>query len=257
MRFTAPPTVGLPGWIRARSQSTVEAMRNRAWWIDPWRTRGMGRSLGWGLAVGFALPAFVAAALYAADAIALTRSAEPAATLAATAFTAAVLTPIIEETLSRYLLLRAVERLAGSWTAVGVTAVLFGTGHVAVAAANDTLPDALLYAVPGTLAGVLFAGAYLLTRTMWLPIALHAGWNLATNTLFGPDTFGAHRLMTVVPHAPAPISGGAYGTDASVFTSVVLAIACAVVLAAARHRGHLVHARTGRTTTVSAGGDPR
>lgn len=74
--------------------------------------------------------------------------------------------PVIEETLARYLLLRAIEWLAGSGVAVAVTALLFGAGHVAVAAAIDTLPDALLYAVPGTLAGVLFAGAYLLTRTL-------------------------------------------------------------------------------------------
>ncbi|GIH78291.1 CPBP family intramembrane glutamic endopeptidase [Planobispora longispora] len=172
--------------------------------------------------------------LYATGAIDLTRSTAPAAALAATALTAALLTPVIEEILARYLLLRLIEHLAGTWTAVGMTAILFGAGHVAVAAANDTLPAALLYAVPGTLAGVLFAGAYLLTRTMWLPIALHTGWNLATNTPFGPDAFGAHRLITVIPHAPAPISGGVYGTDASVLTSAVLALACAAVLSAVR-----------------------
>ncbi|GII05499.1 hypothetical protein Pta02_75070 [Planobispora takensis] len=71
---------------------------------------------------------------------------------------------------------------------------------------------------------------------MWLPIALHAGWNLATDTLFGPDVFGAHRLITVVPHAPAPISGGVYGTDASLLTSALLELACTAVLVVARHR---------------------
>jgi membrane protease YdiL (CAAX protease family) len=168
---------------RSRWRHMVEAMPNRSWWVSPWQTRGMGSSLGWGLALGFAVPAAITMVLDSAGAISLTRSADPVAAVAVTAVTAVVLTPVIEETLARYLLLRAVERLAGSWVAVAVTAVLFGAGHVLVAAANDSLPGALLYAAPGTLAGVLFAGAYLFTRTMWLPIALHAGWNLATNTV--------------------------------------------------------------------------
>jgi membrane protease YdiL (CAAX protease family) len=208
--------------------------------MAPWRTRAMGYDLCYGLVAGFAMPATMTVTLYVTAAISLTRSDESAATVAVTALTAAILTPVVEELLARYLLLRSVESLTGSWVAVGVTAVLFGAGHVAVATANDALPGALLYAVPGTLAGVLFAGAFLATRTMWLPIALHAGWNLATNTVFGPDTFGAHRLITVVPHAPAPVSGGAYGTDASVLTSAVLVAACAIVLQVARRRGHMI-----------------
>ncbi|GII05500.1 CPBP family intramembrane glutamic endopeptidase [Planobispora takensis] len=122
-------------------------MRNRSWWADPWRTHAIGRSLGWGLAAGFTLPTAVIMVLYATGAIDLTRSTASATSVAATALTAAVLTPVIEETLARYLL-RLIEHLAGTWTALGVTAVLFGAGHVAMAAANDTLPDALLYALP-------------------------------------------------------------------------------------------------------------
>ncbi len=194
------------------------------------------------------MPAAVTIALYAAGAISLARTDESATTVAVTALTAVILTPMIEETLARYLLLRSVERLAGSWIAVGVTAVLFGAAHVAIAAANDALPGALLYAVPGTLAGILFAGAYLTTRTVWLPIALHAGWNLATNTVFGPDTFGAHRLITVEPHAPAPVSGGAYGTDASMLTSAALVAACTIVLTLARRRGHMVGRPSNRSS---------
>jgi membrane protease YdiL (CAAX protease family) len=106
------------------------------------------------LLAGFGMPAVVPVALYRAGAIALSRSGESVGAIAATVLTAVILTPVIEETVARYLLLRMVERLAGSWVAVGVTAVLFGAGHVAVAATNDALPGALLYAVPGTLAGV-------------------------------------------------------------------------------------------------------
>jgi membrane protease YdiL (CAAX protease family) len=200
----------------------------------------MGRDLCYGVVAGFAMPAAITVSLYAAGAITLIHSGESAATIGVTALTAAILTPVIEETLARYLLFRSIERLAGSWVAIAVTAILFGAGHVAIAAANGALPGALLYAVPGILAGVLFAGAYLATRTMWLPIALHAGWNLATNTVFGPDSFGAHRLITVVPQASSSVSGGIYGTDASMLTSAILVAACVVVLQVARRRGHLI-----------------
>jgi membrane protease YdiL (CAAX protease family) len=211
----------------------------------------MSRDLRYGAVTGFAMPTTVVFLLYATGAISLTRSNESVATVAVTALTAVILTPIVEEVFARYLLLRFVEYLAGTWVAVALTGVLFGAGHVAVAAANDALPAALLYAVPGTLAGVLFAGAYLVTRTMWLPIALHAGWNLATNTVFGPDTFGSHRLITVVPNAPAAVSGGVYGTDASVLTSAMLLVVCAVVLTVAWRKGHMTSRHSKRHATAS------
>ena len=228
-------------------------MRDKSWWTNPWHTRSIGPSLGWGLALGFALPVTVTATLYSTGAIDMTRSGESTATMAITVLTAVVLTPAIEEILFRYLLLRGAEWFAGSYVALAMTAVLFGAAHVVTAAIDDALPGALLYALPGTLAGLLFAGAYLLTHTMWLPIALHAGWNLATNTLYGPDAFGAHRLITVVPHAPAPLSGGSYGTDASLLTSVTLVVACAFVLTAAHRRGHLVRQGVGRVSRPAGG----
>lgn len=205
------------------------------WWMSPWRIRGMGRSLGWGLAAGFALPATVMLALLAGGAIGLERSAEPIAAVAAAAVSAVVLTALVEEILARYLILRFIEWRAGARVALPATALLFGLLHFGVASLVDGPGGALLFAVPATLSGVLFAGAYLITRTMWLPIGLHIGWNLATSAIFGPDVFGTHRLLTVTPLASDPFSGGLYGTDASLLTSAVLAPLClAVLFAAAR-----------------------
>lgn len=206
------------------------------WWTSPWRIRGRGRGLARGLAAGFALPATVMLVLWAGGAISLQRSTEPVASVASAAISVVVLTALVEEILARYLIFRLIEWRAGARVALAVTTLLFGLLHFAVASIVDEMPSALLHAVPATLTGLLFAGAYLLSRTMWLPIALHIGWNLATNAIFGPDVFGAHRLMTVTPLASEPLSGGPYGTDASVLTSAVLVPLCLALLLAASRR---------------------
>jgi len=222
------------------------------WWTNPWRLRGTGRSLGWGLAAGVALPATVMLVLWAGGAISLQRSTEPIAAVVSAAVSAVVLTALVEEILARYLIFRLLEWRAGAPVALAVTTLLFGLLHFAVASIVDETPAALLHAVPATLTGVLFASAYLLSRSMWLPIALHIGWNLATNAVFGPDVFGAHRLMTVTPLAPGPVSGGAHGTGASLLTSAVLAPLCLALLLAVARRTTAADPRTLHTGTAGA-----
>jgi hypothetical protein len=83
--------------------------------------------------------------------------------VAALVLTIAVLPPFIEELIFRGLLL---ERWAAKWrigTAVAVQAVLFGILHV------DPVGAAVF--------GVVMALMYLRTKTLWVPIAMHAANN--------------------------------------------------------------------------------
>jgi membrane protease YdiL (CAAX protease family) len=72
--------------------------------------------------------------------------------------------------------------------------------------------------------GILFGYAYLRSRDLWLPIGLHFGWNF-TLPLFGVNVSGLRMKVTGYEMswtAGDLWSGGEYGPEASVLTSVVL-----------------------------------
>lgn len=72
---------------------------------------------------------------------------------------------IVEETLWRGYMFWYLGHVMPLWTAAIVTAVVFGFGHIYQGVAN----------VPKiTLVGGVFAGLYLLTGSLWLPMLLHA-----------------------------------------------------------------------------------
>lgn len=73
--------------------------------------------------------------------------------------------------------------------------------------------------------GVLFGYAFLRSGDLWLPIALHFGWNL-TLPLFGVNLSGITMKVTgyAIEWTAGPLwSGGEYGPEASILTSGVLA----------------------------------
>jgi membrane protease YdiL (CAAX protease family) len=72
--------------------------------------------------------------------------------------------------------------------------------------------------------GILFGYAYLRSRDLWLPIGLHFGWNF-TLPLFGVNVSGLRMKVTGYEMswtAGNLWSGGDYGPEASLMTSVVL-----------------------------------
>lgn len=86
--------------------------------------------------------------------------------------------------------------------------------------------------------GILFGYAYLRSRDLWLPIGLHFGWN-ATLPLFGATVSGLHIKVTgheLVWTTRNLWSGGAYGPEASVLTSLVILLLFVYVWKAPVHR---------------------
>lgn len=72
--------------------------------------------------------------------------------------------------------------------------------------------------------GILFGYALLRSGDLWLPIGLHFGWNF-TLPLFGVNVSGLTMRLTgyQMEWNTAPLwSGGAYGPEGSILTSVVL-----------------------------------
>ncbi|MGT2950743.1 CAAX protease family protein [Streptococcus cuniculi] len=78
----------------------------------------------------------------------------------------------------------------------------------------------------------LFACLYVLkTDNIWGVSAVHAAWNCFQGTVFGINVSGisvSYSLMGFSPtSAPDYLSGGEFGSEGSIFASIVLAIGCA------------------------------
>lgn len=148
-----------------------------------------------------------------------------------------VVASFVEEVIFRGVIFRWLEELAGSWIALIVSGALFGFAHIAND--NATLFSSVAIAIE---AGVLLGAAYMLTRSLWLAVGLHAGWNLTQGLVFDVSVSGneVDGIVEAQLSGPQWLSGGAFGLEASVIALVVATGAGLVMLAMAARRGELI-----------------
>ncbi len=144
-----------------------------------------------------------------------------------------LLTGISEELMIRgYILQNIAEGLNLIW-AVILSSALFALLHFGNP--GGSLPAA----VTGIfLAGVFFAFAYFRTRSLWLAIGLHIGWNLFLNGVFGFVVSGAGTpgLIRHTVTGPGVWTGGAFGPEAGLLLLPALAAGAALVFGYTRNR---------------------
>jgi uncharacterized protein len=143
----------------------------------------------------------------------------------------------MEEVLFRGILFRWLEEFAGSWAALAVTSALFGLAHIMNP--NATWFSSFTIAVE---AGVLLGGAYMLTRSLWMPIGLHAAWNFTQGFIFDVPVSGLDQegLVTARLSGPEILSGGAFGLEASVIALIIATAAGVWLVVLSVRRGELV-----------------
>jgi membrane protease YdiL (CAAX protease family) len=144
---------------------------------------------------------------------------------------------------------RWIEEFAGSWVGLALSSIAFGFVHYYNP--NSTVIADLAIAVE---AGVLLGGAYILTRSLWVPVGIHAGWNFAEGEIFGvPDSgIPVHGLLQAKFSGPEFLTGGGFGLEASLITfGVATAVGVSIVVFAVR-RGQVVQPWwvRGRSTDV-------
>jgi membrane protease YdiL (CAAX protease family) len=148
---------------------------------------------------------------------------------------------VTEELLFRGVLFRIVEQRAGTWIALLLTGVVFGLAHIANP--NASLWGATAIAIE---AGFMLAAAYAATRTLWLPIGLHFGWNFALGGIFAAEVSGGDTtegLLDSTLSGPTLLTGGDFGPEASGYAVAAGALLTVVFLWLARRRGHIVAPR--------------
>ena len=83
------------------------------------------------------------------------------------------------------------------------------------------------------LAGVWLAVAYLKTRSLWFPTALHLGWNWMMGIFFGLPVSGLkltrYPVFLSSSEAPLWLTGGAYGSEGGVAATLILLVATVVI----------------------------
>lgn len=128
-------------------------------------------------------------------------------------FTAGISAAFVEEFIFRGILFRWIEELGGSWAALVITSALFGLAHIGND--NATWFSSFTIAVE---AGLMLGGAYMLTRSLWLPVGIHFGWNMTQGLIWDVPVSGndVDGLVDARLVGDPLISGGAFGLEASV-----------------------------------------
>lgn len=125
---------------------------------------------------------------------------------------------ISEEMLFRGVLFRWLEEFGGSWAALLLTSAMFGAVHLAN-------PNASVIAAVGIAfeAGVMLGAAYMLTRSLWLPMGLHAAWNFAQGEIYDIPVSGTpvHGVLMARLTGPPLLTGNGFGLEASLIAIVV------------------------------------
>jgi len=158
------------------------------------------------------------------------RGFDQAAGIFATIWIAAVL----EEVAFRGILFRILEEGIGTRAALIASAVIFSVAHLT----NNGAHWVTLLSV--TLAGLMWAAVFILSRNIWVAAAHHCCWN-ATIFMIGVPLSGedwrAQAPLETVSHGSILWTGGAFGPEDSLVNLFVSLAVCAALWQLARHTG--------------------
>lgn len=137
-----------------------------------------------------------------------------------------------EEFLCRGLVLQTLKEKTSLWIAITVSTVLFVIPHWSSLFAGETI-----YGVIGIanliLISIIFSLLTLRFHSIWAACGLHSFWNAVLYSVLGLNLSGNDETVTAVfalQSAGKNIwNGGEYGIEASVLTTMVLAIAAGLI----------------------------
>ncbi len=150
----------------------------------------------------------------------------------------AIASGITEEVIFRGILFRLIEEKLGSVIALAMTAVLFGFAHIFNP--NATLYSAVAISIE---AGLVLGIAYMVARSLWLPIFIHISWNFTEGGIFGAALSGSTvklSLITSQMNGPALLTGGSFGPENSIIAVLLSLGVAALLFRRARQQGEII-----------------
>jgi membrane protease YdiL (CAAX protease family) len=131
---------------------------------------------------------------------------------------------VSEELIFRGYVLRNLMKSFNKWIALFISAVLFSIVHYS----NLGIPA--LGLVNTFLGGLVLGTAYIITRSLWLPIFFHLSWNFIQGPVLGFRVSGLsfESVMSIETTGSSAITGGPYGFEGSIICSFLLFFALIV-----------------------------
>lgn len=132
---------------------------------------------------------------------------------------------ITEELLVRGYMLNNLLNACNKYVALIISSVIFSALH----GLNPNVDAFALFEI--ALAGFLLGLAYIYTKSLWFPIALHFSWNFFQGTIFGFNVSGneKYNLITISRKVDNIWNGGLFGYENSI-TSVFFQVAAIIVI---------------------------
>jgi membrane protease YdiL (CAAX protease family) len=198
----------------------------------PLRTFGIGFLPNWrrdllvGLGLAAGMLALLIAGCKAAGSLSIRWTGQQFSlgTLLAT-FGFLLLASLTEELVFRGFPLQVLVEGVGEWPAMIGMSVLFGVMHMNNPGAS------VLGTINTVVAGILLSLAYVRTRSLWLPYAIHVGWNVGLGFVFGfpLSGVGIASLWTTGMAGSDTILGGNYGPEGGLLATFLFAASAVIV----------------------------
>jgi membrane protease YdiL (CAAX protease family) len=208
----------------------------RSWeWM---RFNFAGKFFGYGILLGLSLPLFVFAILFslgmaeiAATPLRFGRLDSISIIVGTTGF--AMMVALSEELIFRGMAVREWALKMGWPLATVFGGLYFGLAHMIGLFPRISGLEVGWVFFSALIAGILFTAMYIRSKSLWLPIGFHFGWNLCLQLFFGTTTSGREAnfgLFLTELSGPAFLTGGAFGMESSVITYVLYIVVAVLFL---------------------------
>ncbi|ERI91646.1 CAAX amino terminal protease family protein [Clostridiales bacterium oral taxon 876 str. F0540] len=130
-----------------------------------------------------------------------------------------------EELLSRGYSITALNQMKRPWLSILISSLMFSALHLL----NPNVKALGLINI--VFVGILFGYMFVKTNNLWMPIGYHITWNYFQGNVFGFAVSGneAHGIYNINVLKDNILTGGAFGPEAGILTTIVIAIGILVV----------------------------
>lgn len=148
-----------------------------------------------------------------------------------------------EEILCRGIVLHTLKEKTPVWIAIAVSTVLFIIPHW-----SSLFEGGTIYGVIGVanlvLISIIFSLLTIRFKSIWAACGLHSFWNAILYCILGLNLSGKDETVTAIFNMQSVgnniWNGGAYGIEASLITTVVLALAAALIWYLNRKKNYIM-----------------
>lgn len=151
-----------------------------------------------------------------------------------------IIQSLAEEVMARGFLLPSLSEKTSLPLAVFVSSTAFAIPHLATVLESET-PFAVVGIINLYLVSAVFSLLFVLRSNIYIVSGLHCVWNFVLYGVLGLSVSGSesneNALLNFNVNSQNILSGGAYGLEASVITTAVLAITAIVLVILCKKRG--------------------